>query len=60
MTEINYIVYCHQCHMIVGDGVDQLDAGRKAVDHIMSSPHMFVSVYNRREAEEKGIAWPKE
>jgi len=45
--------------MIVGDGVDQLDAGRKAVDHIMSSPHMFVSVYNRREAEEKGIAWPR-
>jgi hypothetical protein len=46
--------------MIVGYDIDQLDAGRAAVDHIMSSPHMFVSVYNRREADEKGIVWPKE
>ena len=57
MTKI-YIVYCFQCHMTIDEDDDQMIAGWKAVQHIMNSPHMFVSVLDRQQAEEKGIAWP--
>ena len=57
--EKNYAVYCYDCRMIVDLGRTRKIAQALAVQHILNSPHMFVSVFDRQEAEEKGIPWPR-
>jgi len=39
---------------------DAKDAQKNSIEHLMNSPHMFISVLDRYEAEEKGIKWPGE
>jgi len=50
----NYAVYCYDCRSIVDLGRTRKSAQDLAVKHILNSPHIFVSVFDRREAEEKG------
>ena len=54
----NYAVYCYDCRSIVDLGRTRKAAQALAVQHILNSPHFFVSVFDRMEAAEKGIAWP--
>jgi hypothetical protein len=59
MTRMDYMVYCFQCNQVVALGRTRQSAYKKMIEHIRKSPHIFVSVLDRREAEEKGIPWPK-
>lgn len=56
---MDYMVYCFQCRQVIALGRTRKSADRKVAEHIRKSPHIFVSVLVRREAEEKGIPWPK-
>ncbi len=57
---MDYMVYCFQCKRAVAFASTRKSADQVLVEHVQKSPHLFVSVLDRREAEEKGIPWPKQ